>query len=125
MNELSDLMPQPLEYTIGGRALKFSPLTIGDLAALGQYLRSLRLKDYRSACEGLDPVIIAAGIESIIKSDADIDMRSPDAVRFLAHRSLSRLQPEMTLEAAGELLEVASMKEVIDIINTLGGATKN
>jgi hypothetical protein len=123
--ELTDLMPQPLEYTIGGRALKFTPLTIGDLAALGNHIRQQRVRDFRAACEGMEAALIAAGLESIIKSDSDIDMRSPEAIGFLVHRSLKRLQPEITMEMVGDLLAVADLKEVLDLVNMLGGTSKN
>lgn len=125
MQDLPDLLPNFIEHTIGANTYKFAPLTMGDLAALGNHIKQQRLAEYRKACDGLDPVIIAAGIESIIKADADIGMTSPDAIQFLVWRSLLKAQPEMTLEGVGALLSVANINEIMGLVNQIGGTSKN
>ncbi|NLH78355.1 MAG: hypothetical protein GX465_15090 [Acidobacteria bacterium] len=125
MQDLPDLLPDVIEYQLGAQVYKFAPLTMGDLAALGSHIRQQRIKDFRAACDGLDPVIVAAGLESIIKADPDINMTSPEAVTFLVWRSLLRSQPDLTLEAVGQLLSMANVGEVTALVNQIGGASKN
>lgn len=125
MDNLSDIIPASFEFKLGDAVLKFNPLTIGDLAALGNHVKQERIKQFRAACEGMEPALVVAGIESIIKSDAETEMHSPVAIQFLLHRSLQRNNKEMTFDKVGELLAVANLSEVMAIINTIGGAGKN
>lgn len=125
MDNLSDIIPSSFEFKLCDAVYKFAPLTIGDLAALGNHTKQERIKQFRVACEGMDSALIVAGIESIIKSEDETDMRSPAAIQFLIHRSIQKNHPDMTFAAVGDMLAVANLSEVMTIINTIGGATKN
>ena len=122
---ISNILPAPIEFSLGAVSYKFFPLTIGDLAALGSYIKQERIKQFRSACEGMEPALIAAGIESIVKDDTEVNWNNTASMQFLVFRSLQKGQPEITLEQVGELLSVASIAEVTTLINTLGGEIKN
>ena len=124
-DNLSDIIPAPINFQLGAVSYKFAPLTIGDLAALGNYVKQERIKEFRSACEGMDPALVVAGIESIIKDESSVSMSNPKAIVFLLYRSISKFNSEITMEQVGELLSHANFNEAVTIVNTLGGATKN
>jgi hypothetical protein len=126
MGELSQMTAQPVECEIGGKAYKLAPLTVGDFAALESYIRSRHIAEYRKACEGLDPVIVATGIEHIIKDAVDsAGDSSISSTVFLLHRSISKHDPAVTLEAVGEMVTLANMQEITGIIRALGAPEKN
>ena len=122
---ISAVLPTPFEFALGAVSYKFAPLTIGDLAALNSHVKQELIRQFRLACEGMDPALIAAGIERIIKDDAEMNLHDPHAMQFLIFRSLQKEQPDMTLEKVGELLSVAAIAEVTTIVSTIGGAVKN
>jgi hypothetical protein len=122
---ISNILPAPFEFKLGALSYKFAPLTIGDLAALGSHIKQERIKQFRSACEGMEPALIAAGIERIIKDDSEISWSDASAMQFLIFRSLKKEQPEMTFEQVGDLLSVAAIAEVTALVHTIGGVVKN
>jgi hypothetical protein len=126
MGELSQVTAQPVECEIGGKLYKLAPLTVGDFAALEAHIRNRHIAEYRAACEGLDPVIIATGIEHIIKDSIDsAGDSSISSTVFLLHRSISKHDPAVTLEAVGEMVTLVNMQEITGIIRALGASEKN
>ena len=116
----------PVEVEIGGEIRKLAPLTVGDFAALEAHIQQRRIAAYRAACEGLDPVIIATGIEHILRDAVDAaGDQSIDSTIYLLWRSISKHDNKVTLEAVGEMVTPANMQEITGIIRALGAPEKN
>lgn len=126
MGELAQMTGQPVECEIGGKTYKLSPLTVGDFAALEGYIRNKRIAEYRKACDGLDPVIIATGIEHIIKDTVEAaGDNSISTTVYLLWRSLAKSDSKITIEQVGELVTLQNMQEITGVIRALGDTGKN
>ena len=121
---LANITGQPVKIEIDGQEFLLSPLTVGDFAALEAHIRQERIDAYKTACAGLDPVIIATGIEHIIKEQVDVYDSSISSTIFLLWRSISK-KHGMTLEEASELVTVKNMSEITGIIKAIGAPEKN
>ncbi len=124
-DDISNVIPSAMEFAIDGVMYKFAPITIGDLAALGNNIKQEHIKQFREACAGMEPALIAAGIESIIKDGSDVPLSSPVAMVFLLHRSISKNHPEITLEQVGDMMSHSNFAEAVAILESLGGSVKN
>lgn len=126
MGELANMTGQPVEYKIGDTIYRLMPLTIGDFAALEADIRRRRIEEYRRACDGLDPVILATGIEHIIKdvSDTSSDTSIASTV-FLLYRSMTKNHPDITPEKIGEIITLSNLQDITAIVKALAGETKN
>ena len=125
MSELAKMTGQPVEHAIGGTVYTLAPLTVGDFAALEAHIRQRRVAEYKKACADLDPVIVATGIEHILRDPVDAaGDASISSTIFLLWRSMSKYNT-ITLDDVGDLVTLANMAEVIAIIKALGAPEKN
>lgn len=123
---LSNITGEGIKFQIAGKDYTLLPLTIADMGALEAYVRGERIKEFREQSKDIDPVIVAAGIESMVKSTAEqLDEKSVRATIFLLWRSVRKSDPSLTLETVGDMIDMANFKEIMSIVNALGGESKN
>lgn len=126
MSELAKMTGQPVEHAIGGTVYTLAPLTVGDFAALEAHIRQRRIGAYKDACRDLDPVIVATGIEHILRDPVDsASDPSIDSTIFLLWRSIHKHHKAVTLEQVGEMVTLSNMAEITGIIKALGAPEKN
>jgi hypothetical protein len=94
------------EFEAAGREYTISELTMGDLAALQNYLHSKRGK---------------------WPTDAELGnaLKEMDSMIFLLHRSLKKAQPDITEAMAGELFPMSRAAEFAALITWMMETPKN
>ena len=115
---------ESFDWQFGDRTYTLSALTMGDLAAFRDHLRRRKIEAARSAYDGLpEKPEILGKILRIPVSDEEVrdGMTEVSSVLFLLHRSLSKKNPGLTLEATGELVPVSGMGELGGLLSSLMG----
>jgi len=127
MEDLSKASGTGVEVTIGGKQYVVSPLTMGDLAEFQAHLRAVRREDVRAlvadwgdAAERLAALRRACSF-AVEEDEMEAAMASFAGFRFLLWRCLRKKQPELTLEAVGDLFTARDMKELLPVVQAISG----
>ena len=128
--DLSQASGKGIEIELGGRKMKISPLTMGDLAEFQAYVRAGRLKSAVAALREMDasermPIIRGLLKEPIADADMEAEMASPSGSRFILWRSLRRAQPDLTIEQVGDLVTTEDVPNLLAVVEALSGTTEN
>jgi len=113
-----------IEVELGGRILKFAPLTLGDLAdfegwAAGLYIsEALRLSDQMSATDRIQ--IVRAAWDDAQPRAATM-MSSLRGVCRLLWLSLRHEQPDITIAEVGDVVTTANLPAMNALIEALSG----
>lgn len=123
MSDISHIAGSTIDIEVGGRLLKFSPITMGDLADFEAWIRSNKLKDAMSAMgESITQSDKIALIKAMQTGISDIDVMSElSSIRGIIHilwLSLRRNQ-DITVDEVGRLFNVKSIGEMQAIVDQL------
>jgi len=112
--------------TIRGKAYKVVPLSVRDVAEFESHVRSKRMKAAMPAVaemersERLDLLRILASTPPT-SLEVTEEMQSIEGVAFLLWRSLRKTAPSLTLEQAGDLVDMNNVEEVSTVIQAVSG----
>ena len=116
-----------MEVTIGGKKYVVMPLTMGDLAEFQAHLRTVRREDVRAVTADIADVAERSAAMrracsfAIDEEEMEASMESFEGFRFILWRCLRKRQPELTLEAVGDMFTVHDMRELLPVVQAISG----
>ena len=124
--DLSKAAGRGVDVELDGKSYCLNPLTMGDLADFQAYVRSQRLKVLKDNMDGLPADQQANLILSIINTPVDgeqmeREMETSSGFRFLMWKSLGKSQPDLTIEAVGDMLSTQNVVELLPVIQGISG----
>ncbi len=129
-DSLANAAGKGVTLTIKGKEYAISPITLGDLASFEAHVHSNRIKIFLKSAGDLPADEKKAILMELVSQIVDQDdvskaMTTIDGVRFLLWKALSRECPELTLDAASELVDVENLDEISTVVQALGGGAEN
>ena len=128
MTALPDMAGTSRTVEIRGKEYKVSPLTIDDLAEFETLVKTERnkaligsLKDSGLKDSMITEAIAATATKPVSLNEIDRNMGSMMGVRFLLWCALKKNQPEVKLEAMGNLITLDNFEDASKIVSDLGG----
>lgn len=122
MSDLVFMAGSPIEIELGGNKLKFSPITIGDLADFEAWCISERIKSAIQAMGDIKSSEKIALIQGIQASNSVNVMAELSTIKGILHMiwlSLRTHQPNITEAEVGKLVGVKNLGELQALVDKL------
>jgi hypothetical protein len=112
-----------IDFKLGERTYKFSPLTLGDIADFESWVKGRRLKEALAALGDTTAAERAQMIAQMINSNDPMlvqsEMSSMAGVQHLLYLSLRHAAPEITEEIVGDNVSMNNIDELNALLDAL------
>jgi len=125
--DISQAAGTGIDIDVAGKKWKLMPLTVGDLAALQEDIRSRRCSAARLACAGMPTAQVVEILTDIIQAPIDgetmdREMETMAGCQFSLWRSLKKTHTELTLEKVGEMFAMDELfKAILPVLQSISG----
>ena len=123
MSDAMQIAGTSIDFKLGERTYKFSPLTLGDIAEFESWVKSRRLD---AALSALGDVPAAERTQMIIQMVGDInpmvvqsEMGSMSGSQHLLWLSLRHLNPDITKKEVGDNVNINNVDELNALLDAL------
>ena len=125
--DISQAAGTGVEIEVAGKKWKLLPLTVGDLAALQEDIRSRRCAAARQACTDMPAAQVVEILTDIIQAPIDgetmdREMETMAGCQFSLWRSLKKTHTELSLKAVGEMFAMDELfKAILPVLQSISG----
>jgi len=122
---LNDARKRTAQLDIQGESYTMTELSAKDLADFEKHVIEEKVAQFRELSEGMDEAVRLKTMSEMVKTGLP-DMEVLDHTStmsgsmFLLHRSLQYQHPDLTIQDAGELLNMSNASEISIMLHSMG-----